>query len=152
MAHSPATVALRDDFRDLIRNARLLDSATTPCGGDMPVRQAHALTLIAERDHAPTLRDLVAELHIDKSNVTRLCQELASGGLVSMSRCADDGRARRVRLTPRGRRVASRVNRRSGDLFADVLTQLSEAERRAVCVGLPALTRALRLCVAGGRA
>jgi YD repeat-containing protein len=58
-------------------------------------------------------------LGIDKSNVTRLCAEMVEAGHLVQAESLEDGRTWRLSLTPRGRRLAERVEDASRSRFED---------------------------------
>lgn len=90
--------------------------------------QAHALMTLDEPMHMSAL----AERKLcDPSSVTSLVKRLERAGLVQRVVDAGDRRARLVRLTPKGRRLRTRLQERLAG--ADrVLDDLSDTERRAL--------------------
>jgi DNA-binding MarR family transcriptional regulator len=53
--------------------------------------------------------ELAEELFTDANTVTAMVVRLEKRGLIRREVCADDGRARRVSLTPAGRRLVARL-------------------------------------------
>ena len=53
--------------------------------------------------------ELAAELYTDPNTVTAMVVRLEKRGLIRREVCAEDGRARRVSLTPAGRRMVARL-------------------------------------------
>jgi DNA-binding MarR family transcriptional regulator len=54
--------------------------------------------------------ELADELYTDANTVTAMLVRLEKRGLIRREVCAQDGRARRVSLTPSGRRLTSRLS------------------------------------------
>src|SRR5688500_16977067 len=102
----------RRSVRSLVRSLGVLDDARTPCGANLSVREAYALAAIAtgEDAEAPLSQSELQEvLHVDKSNVTRLVQQLVAAGRVEQRPGTEDGRVRLLHLTTKGRRFARTV-------------------------------------------
>ena len=102
---------LRAHVQQFVRRFGLLVTRQTPCGFPVSPSYAHALMLLLRRtsDGLETLQsDLAAGLGIDKSNVAGC----ASGWWTRprlQSVPPADGRSRLVTLTPKGTRVAQRI-------------------------------------------
>ena len=136
----------RQSIRALVRALGVLDEARTPCGVDVSVREAYALDAIARAEAARqpfSQSDLQAALGVDKSNVTRLVQQLVSDGRVEQRAAEDDARVRLLHLTPKGRRVARNVEEQSLQRFAAVVARIPVAERDAVFRALEVFRLAL---------
>ena len=137
---------LREHIQQFVRKFGLLAEDRTPCGTPISPREAHALMVVLERerrDDPPRQNDLADELGIDKSNVTRLVQRLRQEGRVDQVASEEDGRARLLRLTPKGRRLAETIERASRDRFAGLLERIPTAERKAVLAAVSLLNEAL---------
>ena len=91
----------------------------------------------------PSMRDLAARLGCDASNVTGLVGRLEQRGLVRRAPDADDGRVKRVRLTPSGRRLTGRMRSRFFEGSPSVAA-LSPADQRTL---LDLVRRAVELGV-----
>jgi DNA-binding MarR family transcriptional regulator len=116
--------ALRDAVRRLLVAHSALNEAKRPCGA--PLSTAHAWSLLELREHgALTCTALAEHLRIDRTNVSRLCHRMESSGEVERIPHPTDGRARLVRLTPKGERLAEDVDRSSTEHFARVRDQLT---------------------------
>ncbi|WP_373044511.1 MarR family winged helix-turn-helix transcriptional regulator [Vulgatibacter sp.] len=138
MTGDPAA-ALRASIQHFVRQFGLLEGGDrTPCGKHLPVSHAQALQVLLGAADPPTQADLGGVLGIDKSNVARLCARLEASGHLSQERCPEDARARRLRLTAKGRRFAAEVDEASRARFATMLAAIPE-ERREETI------RALRL-------
>jgi MarR family transcriptional regulator for hemolysin len=138
--------ALRHEVQQFVRRFGLFADDRTPCGQPLTPREAHALMLILgrERQHLPLVqKDLVAELGIDKSNVTRLVQSLARAGRVQCTSSDRDGRARLVQLTAKGRRLAESVETASQQRFQRLLGAIAPGQRAAVVSAFAHLNQAI---------
>jgi DNA-binding MarR family transcriptional regulator len=133
---------LRAGVQGFVRRFGLLAPDRTPCGEALPPATAHALLFLLDAP-APTQQDLVEALGLDKSNVARLCQRLERAGHVTRLVDAEDRRARRVRLTAKGHRLASRVDASSRARFDAVFAALSVRDRSVVVDALARLTAAI---------
>lgn len=141
-----AAALFRDRVRGLIRALGVLDEARTPCGVDVSVREAYALDAIAaaEATRRPLSQSaLQVELGIDKSNVTRVVQQLAADGRVEQRAAASDGRVRLLYLTAKGRRLARTVEDQSLRRFAAVIARMSAEDRDMVLRALEVFRAAL---------
>jgi DNA-binding MarR family transcriptional regulator len=102
------------------------------------------LILGYERERRPVIqKDLAAELGIDKSNVTRLVQSLATAGRVERTPSDADGRARLLRLTAKGRRLAESIEAASHRRFDRLLAAIAPTQREAVISALAHLNDAV---------
>ena len=133
--------ALRDALRRLLVAHGALNEARRPCG--TPLTTSHAWALLELRDAGPMTTTALAErLSIDRTNVSRLCARLESDGEVERIPHPHDGRARLVKLTDEGERLAATVDQTSTDHFALVLGRL-DADMTGALELLDALTRAM---------
>jgi len=83
-------------------------------------------------------------LGIDKSNASRLVRQLRTKGQVAIATAADeDARLKHVRLTTKGVRVATGVDKASRRRFEELLSAIAPTQRRLVLDGLEHLNRAL---------
>ena len=140
-------LVLRHAVREFVRAFGLLSTDRSPCGKAMHVSEAHALMELRacdERGDAPTLRGLREALQIDKSNVSRLCRRLQTQGLVDCQPCDEDGRAKRLTLTPKGRALADEIDAASRKRFDALVAALPKASGEAIIESLEALTAAIR--------
>lgn len=81
------------------------------------------------RDREPGVIALARHLELDKSSVTGLIDRAEARGLVKRAADPDDGRAVRVRLTRKGRRLATAGAAEVAEELAAVVADLTEAER-----------------------
>jgi DNA-binding MarR family transcriptional regulator len=137
-----------DDFRAMlqgfIRRFGLLAGDQTPCGKPLPLSDAHALMLLLEAGDAGLLQGAIAkQLGIDKSTASRLVARLSDRGHVEDAAPPTDGRARPLRLTRAGMRVATEVDAASRRRFDLVLERIPPRRRREVLRGLRDILTAL---------
>jgi len=103
--------------------------------------------LLLERERAddpPRQNDLAGVLGIDKSNITRLVQRLLRDDRVRQLPSEDDGRARILRLTPRGRRLAETIERASRARFEMLLAEIPPDGHDVVLSALTLLNDAIQ--------
>jgi DNA-binding MarR family transcriptional regulator len=136
---------LRQAFSGLVRSLGLLRPDTTPCGLKMAPSEAHAMVELLDSG-AMTPRMLAGCLHLEKSTVTRLVDQLCERGWVRRVANTQDARSVMIQLTAAGTRSARRVVVAREELFARVLSELNAAERKAV------VSSVARFCEAASRA
>ncbi|MCA9646384.1 MAG: winged helix-turn-helix transcriptional regulator [Myxococcales bacterium] len=134
---------LRGLVQQLFRRFGVLAADRTPCGNPLPIAQAHTLMLLLESQPL-TQQALAAALHIDKSNVARLCSKLSAAGHIEQQ-VGDDARQRLVRLTPSGRRLAKQVERASQQRFQEILRNMPPHTREQLLPVLQDLVRSIEL-------
>jgi DNA-binding MarR family transcriptional regulator len=137
---------LRAHVQQFVRRFGLLVTRQTPCGFPVSPSYAHALMVLLHRTSAglATLQsDLAAGLGIDKSNVARLSERMVRAGHALQSVPPADGRSRIVTLTPKGARVAQRIEQGSRDRFSAVAGRIPARKRRAVIAALADLNAAV---------
>jgi DNA-binding MarR family transcriptional regulator len=137
-----------EDFRALlqefIRGFGLLAANRTPCGKPLASSDAHALMLLLEAgDDGMLPSALATKLGVDKSTASRTAARLTEGGHITAGPSSSDGRARPIRLTKKGTRVAQEVEAASRDRFAQLLKQLPPRRRTDVVEALRELVTAL---------
>jgi DNA-binding MarR family transcriptional regulator len=115
----------------------------TPCGAPVPVSEAHALAVLADRG-ALSQTDLARELRLTKSTVSRLVDQLERRGWAGRRNGDDDARRRLVELTPEGVKVAESIGRRRAERMASLLEHIPASERAAVLAALDTLVEAAR--------
>jgi DNA-binding MarR family transcriptional regulator len=123
-----------------VRGFGLLDQDETPCG--MPLQTSHAHALMILRGGGLHQAELARRLGIDKSNASRLVQQLVRKGHVATT-AAEDARKKEVHLSTKGERLAASVERASRARFARLLRSIPPRHRRAVLDALAHLNHAL---------
>jgi DNA-binding MarR family transcriptional regulator len=144
--HTGRADLLRQQVQRFVREFGLLADDRTPCGAPLSPREAHAVMVVLERERLadpPRQNDLAAVLGIDKSNVTRLVQRLRRDGRIQQLASEDDGRARLLRLTQKGRRMAETLERTSRARFETLLAGIPAEEHEPVLSALALLNDAI---------
>jgi DNA-binding MarR family transcriptional regulator len=139
----PTELGLQEQLIALVRAFGLHRPNQTPCGEPVAVAEAHALMELAQGVPL-SQNDLAARLQLEKSTVSRLVGILESRGWIARARSAQDGRARELRLTDRGRQMAADLAEARRTKFARVFEAIPETERAAVLESLQILVEAMR--------
>jgi DNA-binding MarR family transcriptional regulator len=134
---------LQQAFAGMVRALGLLRPDTTPCGQPITITEAHALSALLDCGTS-TQQQLADTLGLQKSTVSRLVDQLATGGLVTRSPNPDDRRSVLVGLTANGAARARRLARARRDLFTDIIQRLDAGDRRAIVAGLTRLEEVAR--------
>lgn len=132
---------------DFVRGFGVLAEDRTPCGQPLSPREAHALlTLLGYEQTGDRIHQgqLQRHLGIDKSNVTRLVRRLSEAGRVEQLTQEDDARCRWLRLTPRGRKLATTLEQARAQHFTRLLAAIAPADRSRVAEALAILNHAVR--------
>lgn len=88
---------------------------------------ARALTLSALKDQGDFFqKNLADELGIENATLVRLIDALEEQGLVLRNVAEDDRRAKRVTLTPEGRKTVERIEAYAAELSQDVMFSIDE--------------------------
>lgn len=140
MNHTPNR--LHDLLTELVRYAGLLHP-DRPAGHAVPLTQVFALHEL-DTDTSLSQRDLAERLQLEKSTVSRLVADMAQGGLLVRERDPANRRYYRLQITERGRDVHARMATNFHNRYVRLMADLTEEERQALLIGLPALIRALR--------
>ena len=128
-----------------IRRFGLLAADHTPCGKPLASSDAHALMLLLEAgDDGMLSSTLATKLGVDKSTASRTAARLTESGHLTAGPTSNDGRARPIRLTKKGARVAQEVESASRDRFAQLLKHLPPRRRTDVVDALRDLVVALQ--------
>jgi DNA-binding MarR family transcriptional regulator len=142
MSAAVATQAtLQEQVISFIRAFGLHRPDATPCGKAVPVSQAHALMELSK--DVRSQGELAALLRLERSTVSRLIQQLERRGWIVRDRAPDDGRARLVRLTERGRRMADDIATARQAKFAALVEAIPPDEREAVSRAIDVLIGAM---------
>jgi DNA-binding MarR family transcriptional regulator len=142
------TTAVTDEFRELmqqfIRRFGLLAADRTPCGKPLASSDAHALMLLVGAGEEGMLPSALAtQLGVDKSTATRVVTRLTDAGHIASAPSTDDARAKPIRLTRKGARVAAEVQSASRERFARLLEHVPARRRGDVLGSLRELVTAL---------
>jgi len=137
-----------EDFRALmqefVRRFGLLAADRTPCGKPFASSDAHALMVLLDAGEDGLLASVLASrLGIDKSTASRVVARLTEAGHITAAASTQDARARPIRLTKKGVRVATDVQLASRDRFARLLEHVAPRRRGDVVHALQELVAAL---------
>lgn len=130
-------------FMDLVRVAGLLRADQHLPGFPISMSQAFAVHEL-DVDVPLSQRELADRLMLEKSTVSRMVADLEQHGLVERERDPANRRTNRLRLTDAGRDLHAQIRANFGTQFHHWAAALSDAESRALLVGLPALIRVVR--------
>jgi DNA-binding MarR family transcriptional regulator len=134
----------RNALQEFIRRFGLLSGDQTPCGKPLPPSDAHALMLLlASAEQGMAQSALTARLGVDKSTASRLVARLTERGHVAPVPAPGDARTRPVRLTAKGIRLATEIDRASQQRFAALLEGVPERRRENVLRALRDIVAAL---------
>ena len=133
--------ALQQRIIEFVRVFGLHRPDETPCGAPVPVSEAHALGVLA--DAGPlSQNELAKRLHLTKSTVSRLIDQLTRRGWVERRPGEHDGRQRLVELTTAGQKSARQMASRRAERMQHVLDRIPDSQRAAVLAALDALVDA----------
>ena len=102
----------------------------------------HRLLVLLATGGNQTVGALAAQLEVNASNASRLCDRLERLELVSRIRSVSDGRAVDVSLTPQGSRLLETVRARRRHDVGRVLSRLSLPDAQAAVAALEAFNGA----------
>lgn len=128
---------------ELVRTAGILRAEEPEPTRTLPLSHAFALHAIDRADGALSQRDLAERLGLEKSTVSRLAAHLEALGLLVRERDPENRRSYRLRITSAGRAMHEHLGRAAEVRYRAISSALTEAERDALLVGLPALIRAV---------
>lgn len=111
--------------------------------GDLSSSASSALSRLV-REGPQSITALARAEHASQPNMTQLVTRLEKSGLVRRVPDSSDGRRVLVESTDLGRDVIGQRRGQRSEALQQLLDQMSEAERDAVMVALPALAQAIR--------
>jgi DNA-binding MarR family transcriptional regulator len=127
-----ATATLRQFNRTYTQRIGVLQDSFLGLG--MPLAAARLVFEIGSA--GTTVRELRDRLGLDSGYLSRLLRTLQDRGLLVVEHDPDDGRRRRVTLTPKGRSTYRRLDDRSERLAEGILQPLSERQRDRLTAAL----------------
>lgn len=134
---------LRRFLQQLVRHGGLLEpSHAASMHGGVSISESIALGELSEAGEM-SQQELATRLGLEKSTVSRLAAGMEGRGWLSRVRDDENRRLYRLRLTDEGAQVASRVGAELRATHQQLLGRLTPDERRALTVGLGALSRVL---------
>jgi DNA-binding MarR family transcriptional regulator len=95
---------------------------------DLSLTQLRVLAIL--RDRTPTMTELAAHLGLERSSVSGLVDRGVRRGIVRRDTSSDDGRAVRVGLTPRGKRLATVLTEQASGLLTPLTGRLGRADQK----------------------
>ena len=129
------------------RIGQIMDAALRPALADAGLREGDFNILTALRraapDHAQTAGELHRALMVTTGAITKQVDRLAARGLIVRRTGPDDGRVRRIVLTPAGRRLVDQLIVRHVDSERELLAGLTAAQRSTLADGLATLASSL---------
>lgn len=144
MATNATARRLRDAVRHLVVTHGILEEARRPCGTELSIPHAYALLELLHHDEPMTVSELATKLAIDRTNVSRLCARMEEAGELAREPHPEDGRARALRLTARGKKLARAVDEQSAGHFDRLAKQLGGSVGEVVAA-LDRLSKAMAL-------
>ncbi|KQM82391.1 MarR family winged helix-turn-helix transcriptional regulator [Agromyces sp. Leaf222] len=132
---------LEEGLRQLVRFGSVLDGAGLQAG--ITASMSESLTLRRLLQAPASQNELGEHLGLEKSTVSRLVDTLHRKGWVTRSADPSNGRVRIIALSENGLEVATQIDQAIHRAHLRMVEQLSEDERIAVAVALPALVRAM---------
>ncbi|MFT3815165.1 MAG: helix-turn-helix domain-containing GNAT family N-acetyltransferase [Acidovorax sp.] len=148
MATASLIEQIRSASRTMVRELGFMES--TLAGTSYSPSAVHAL-LEMENQGAMTSAQLVQVLGLEKSSVSRMAGKLMEAGEIMEGPDAQDGRAKKLALTPKGRSTVAGIHAYGEMQVRSALEHLDPVQRQAVAQGLSAYARALKNCRLGGR-
>jgi len=133
--------SLRSFNRAVTRHIGALDQSYLARG--RPLGEARLLFEAGSAADAE-LRLLRDQLGLDSGYLSRLLRSLEKQGLVEVRRKADDGRAREVVLTGKGRDEFAAYDRLSDELAGSILSPLSQVQRDRLVAAAAEVERLLK--------
>ncbi|MEJ0015003.1 MAG: MarR family winged helix-turn-helix transcriptional regulator [Acetobacteraceae bacterium] len=137
----PAIGPIRDASRHLVRELGFM--RPTLAGTDLPPSAVHALVEIGART-SMTAGELCDTLILEKSSVSRMVRKLVEAGELVESTSREDGRAKLLSLTLRGRATLARIDEFARRQVAAALQRMPPAARHGLAASLAAYARALQ--------
>lgn len=142
-ARGPGPVALSAWVRLLKAHGLILREVRRAMPRALTLPQFDVLAQLYRRPEGMTPGELTRELLVTAGNVTGIVRRLRSMGLVDRRPVPGDGRAVRLRLTPRGRRAMAREIPRHRRDVARILAGVSHRDKLALRDLLGRVTTAL---------
>ena len=134
-----------EEFTELLREVprvwrEVLDQRLGPSG--LSLATWRVLYHIGRRSEPVTQTELAADLGIETPSLVRLLDRLAADGWVERRVCSEDRRARRLFLTPRAKKVYSRIRSTGQQVRKRLLREVGSEELRLCSEVLVKIRRA----------
>jgi DNA-binding MarR family transcriptional regulator/N-acetylglutamate synthase-like GNAT family acetyltransferase len=111
-------------------------------GSEFSLAEARVLYELARRER-PTASELVRDLGLDPSYLSRILQSFETQGLLRRSPATDDARRRLLTLTARGRKAFAPLDARSRAEIGAMLAPLANSEQNRLIDAMDAIESAL---------
>lgn len=98
----------------------------------MSIPHAYALLELLHAGETMTISRIAEKLAIDRTNVSRLCARMEEAGELARQAHPEDGRARALRLTAHGKKLARSVDESSARHFAGFAQALGGSTARVI--------------------
>jgi MarR family 2-MHQ and catechol resistance regulon transcriptional repressor len=133
---------LHEAFVELVRRYQFRDRDSIGCHG-ISVSQCYSLDALW-RSGSLTMGELAAELALEISTMTRVVDHLVEAGLADRQEDPADRRVRRVCITRKGEKLASRIRDELVQEYEQVLRGVPAAHREAVIQAIRQLLSAFQ--------
>ncbi len=142
--------ALQRVLTELMRVYQFRDRDAVCCY-DVSTGQCHGLERLASRGPM-SLNEFAASMYLEKSSASRLADGLERKGYIKRTPRVDDARYLQLDLTDSGRALHDRIERDLIEERAQVLADLTAAERKLIIESISRLTAAAsaRVSTEGG--
>lgn len=101
-------------------------------GFDTTLARFDVIAQLARPPEEPTMGELSRRLMVTKGSITDVIGRLEAAGLVERRCDPGDARVQRVRLTPRGRRLAARIIPAHNERLAELLRDFGRDDLEAL--------------------
>jgi putative acetyltransferase len=135
------TQSVRNAARQLVRELHLLD--TRHCIEGFTFSECHLITEL-ERLGQATASELAELLVLEKSTISRLCDNLISAGYLDVRADPSDRRRKLLKLSRKGNSGATRINRYAQNQVESAMAFVPESGRSGLAGGMDQYARALR--------
>lgn len=132
---------VRSASRTLVREWGFMES--TLADTNLSPSAVHALLEIG-KEGAMTAAQLVQVLKLEKSSISRMVSKLVEAGEICETPSAEDGRAKQLLLSPRGRQTVADVDQFARQQVISALGSLGPQQQQQVADGLAIYAEALK--------
>ncbi|WP_032699463.1 bifunctional helix-turn-helix transcriptional regulator/GNAT family N-acetyltransferase [Pseudomonas syringae] len=132
---------VRSASRTMVRELGFM--RTTLAGTRYSPSAVHTLLELGEHG-ALTSAQLVQELGLEKSSVSRMVAKLIQSGELEESRGEEDGRTKQLSLTEQGKRTLEEIHAYGQMQVSSALVPLTQQEQQTIAQGLNAYAQALK--------
>lgn len=135
-------LTLQGHMVSLVRSFGLLQTERTPCGQPVSITEAHVLMEL-EKVECLLQGDLIWLLHLEKSTISRLVTQMERRAWIERVRDPDDRRSVILKLTEKGRHMASSIAEARQAKFAQLYASIPANARERVLESLAILVEAM---------